>query len=550
MAKPTRYTQAMMEEYIAKGWWERATLADIYDRNAREFPDKEAFVDTRRRATWGELKRMTDRIALGVMELGLERDQAVISYLPSCVEDIALRIGLEKAGVIHVSAPITLGEAELDHFLQQTGAVAACTVWEYHGSDRYQILQNLRSRHPQLRHIFVIGEQVPEGAISLEAMMQEPLEERYPQALLQERRFTPFEVSHLKATTGTTGMPKLCEMVVGAEVRIGMCVVEGLRVTRDDVGLALTHTMAGISSPVVDGVPMVGAKGVLIGSFDPEEVLRLIERERVTYMIGVPVHYARLIRHPSFGHYDLSSLRLAIWAGAFMTISPEELEEKLGCPVLNMYGAVDARAHFFAPPEAPREIRLYTAGKPCALAEVKLLDEEKREVPPGEPGEIHWRGPCGAGGYYRDPEATKAAWGALGPEGFFNLKDLGRFDEEGNLILLGRREDIINRGGQNIYPVEIENLLGTHPKIQDVCVVAMPDPELGERACAFVVPKEGEELSFQEMVDFLLEKRIAKYKLPERLELRRELPMVGPGKVNRKLLEQEIAQILRAEGKI
>ncbi|HLB28688.1 MAG TPA: fatty acid--CoA ligase family protein, partial [Dehalococcoidia bacterium] len=286
-------------------------------------------------------------------------------------------------------------------------------------------------------------------------------------------------------------------------------------------------------------------KVVLMETFDAEGALELIQRERVTYIVGFPVHVVRMMRHPSLARYDLRSLRLVHTVGAFLTATAEEVEERFGAPWVNGYGAVDGRANIYPSVDAPRDVRHRTVGSAASWDELRILDENKRPMPRGEVGEIHWRGASGAGGYYRDPELTRQAWGELGPEGFYNCKDLGRLDEDGNLILMGRREDIINRGGQNIYPTEVESLIGAHPKVQDTCVVAIPDPELGERACAFVVPREGEEITFQEMVDFLLERRIAKYKLPERLELRRELPLAGPGKVNRKALEQEIAQTLR-----
>jgi non-ribosomal peptide synthetase component E (peptide arylation enzyme) len=192
-------------------------------------------------------------------------------------------------------------------------------------------------------------------------------------------------------------------------------------------------------------------------------------------------------------------------------------------------------------------VRLPTLGKGSGGTEIKVVDKQGKEVAQGEVGEIWGRGPACASGYYKDPETTWAAWTK---DGWFKMGDLGRFDGGGNLVLAGRKKDMIIRGGQNIYPVEIENLLSSHPKVADVAIVGMPDPAMGEKACAYVVPRPGQDLSFEEMVSFLREKGIATYKLPERLEFIDKLPLVGEQKVNKKHLVQGITEKLQKEGKV
>ncbi|MFQ5826608.1 MAG: AMP-binding protein, partial [Dehalococcoidia bacterium] len=193
----------------------------------------------------------------------------------------------------------------------------------------------------------------------------------------------------------------------------------------------------------------------------------------------------------------------------------------------------------------PPEVRRLSAGRPYPGNEVKLVDGSGREVPRGEVGEIMARGPTMDFAYFRDPEATWQTWTR---DGWHKLGDLGKMDERGYLSIVGRQSDMIIRGGQNIYPVEIENLLHTHPRVSAAAVVRMPDRIMGERACAYVVPKPGEKLTFEEMVSFLREQRIATYKLPERLETLERLPLAGGQKVDKKVLEQDIAEKLKAEG--
>ena len=182
--------------------------------------------------------------------------------------------------------------------------------------------------------------------------------------------------------------------------------------------------------------------------------------------------------------------------------------------------------------------------------EVKIVDDTGKEVPQGEEGEILFRGSCACGGYYRDIERTKEMWGDVGKEGWFRTGDLAKLDKKNNIVLTGRKKEIIIRGGQNIYPSEIEGLLFMHPKVEHVAIVPMPDSVMGEKACAFVVPKEGEEFTFDEMVDFLKSKKIAHFKLPERLEVRNSLPLRDSQKVAKAGLREEIVQKLKTEGKL
>jgi acyl-CoA synthetase (AMP-forming)/AMP-acid ligase II len=199
-------------------------------------------------------------------------------------------------------------------------------------------------------------------------------------------------------------------------------------------------------------------------------------------------------------------------------------------------------------PDDPQDVRFLTAGRPVPGVEVKLVDDEGKEVSPGGVGEVWVRGPTFVSGYYRDAEATAQMWTQ---DGWFKMGDLGKWDYRGNVAIVGRKKDMIIRGGQNIYPVEIENLLILHPKVSAVAVVGMPDPVMGEKACAYIVPKSGETFTFEEMVSFLKSKNIALFKIPERLEIVERLYMVADNqKVDKKVLQQDIREKLRAEGKI
>jgi non-ribosomal peptide synthetase component E (peptide arylation enzyme) len=185
----------------------------------------------------------------------------------------------------------------------------------------------------------------------------------------------------------------------------------------------------------------------------------------------------------------------------------------------------------------PLEVRSFTVGKIGSNREYKLIDENGAEVPQGEVGELMVRGGTGNMGYYKEPELSKETWDS---EGWYNTKDLARFDEEGNIRLMGRASDMINRGGQNIFPMEVENILRSHPKVAEICIVPMPDPLLGSRACAYVEPKGGETFTFDEMIERLEEEKMAKYKRPERLEILDKMPRLPSGKIDKVKLVDDI----------
>jgi non-ribosomal peptide synthetase component E (peptide arylation enzyme) len=223
----------------------------------------------------------------------------------------------------------------------------------------------------------------------------------------------------------------------------------------------------------------------------------------------------------------------------------KETEEKLGCSICQGYGSIDSGAVTMIGIDEPREARWQTVGRPFPGGEVKLLDEKGAEVSAGDVGMVTIAGPTCVGGYYKDPEATEQAWAG----GRFKMGDLGLFDPEGRLKIIGRQRDMIIRGGQNIYPKEVEDQLASHEKIAEAAIVRMPDRQMGEKACAYVVLKPQKKLTFEGMVSFLKEKRIAPFKIPERLVIVENLPLVpGGNKIDKRYLEQDIAERLKTEG--
>ena len=553
MAEATVRKKKELQEFVDKGLWEDLTWSEFWDRNARDYPDKEAIVDGKARMTWSQAKQAIDRLALGFMELGYKKDDAIVVELPGWLECMLVRIACEKAGLLVAPVLRSFREFEMKHTLALLEAKGVVIPYKFRDFDYYDMIQSIRPELPKLEHIFIVGDDVPKGCISLNKMMQEPWEQKYSpeqlEKLFAETRMPSTEVSELSHTTGTTGVPKLAEWPSVLGITRSKNTNKKLGITSADNVGALAPGWGGMNNPVYHGGPLAGAKIVMLEHWDIAEAMKLIEKEKITYFAITPTMMRQMLDHPDFGKYDLSSVRAIMVSGAPCPPGwPREAEEKIGAKIINTYGSRDLGSTASPTVDDSPEIRWATAGKSNPWDEIRLLDNEGKEVPKGEVGEVVVKAVTGSAGYFKNPEATKEA---IGADGLFHIGDLAKFDDNGTLVIVGRAKNIIIRGGENIYPNEIENLLGTHPKVTQAAVVKMPDPMFGERACAYVSVKPGEEFTFDEMVSFLRGKGLAAFKLPERLEIVDKIPMVGDGiKVDLKGLEKDITDKLKAEGKI
>lgn len=549
MAKPVRLTPEMIQENLRKGVWNDDAIVDFWDKNARLYPDAEAMVDSKTRFTWSEAKARIDRLALGLLELGIKKDEMLVVQLPNSVELHLFRLACEKASILCLPVQRNLREREMDYILRQTDAVAVVIPWEFRDCNYFDMIQSIRPGLPKLRQILVVGDKVPEGTVSVQGMLLKPLEKEYPASYLQKTRCKGTDFYLVMHTTGTTGFPKFVEYPIAPRIFSNKGFIEAFKLTGKDVLGAFSAAGAGPNCIAYFTAPEVSAKVVWEEHFNPEEALQLIEKEKITVGLVVPTNLALMLRHPSLGKYDLSSMRLWWCVGAMLPYPVAlETEAKLGGVILSGLGATDFGGFTIHPIDTPQQKRLLTLGKGIpGMTEVKLVDDNGKEVPKGDIGEVWARGPAAVSGYYRDPGTTAQAWT---PDGWFKMGDLGYFDKDGDLVLVGRKKDMIIRAGQNIYPIEIENIILTHPKVAAASIVGIPDQVVGEKACAFVVPKNEEKITFKEMISFLTEQKLALYKLPEMLEFIDKLPLVAGEKVDKKALQQEAIARLQASGKL
>ena len=560
MAKQTRFTRDMIDGYVAAGLWDTRTIADDFDRNALTIPHRDAVVDSSHRWTWSDVKRLSDRIALGLLEFGIKRDEVVVAQLPNWAENTILWLALQKAGILGCFPATTYRQVEMEQALKGLDAVAFVIPSVHESFDYPGMVQSMKPRLPGIKHVFVArgktvltfaplsvnGEGMGErfNLASLQDFIAQPLEKEFPPDYLEKTRFKFDEVMSINLTSGSTGAPKLCELVEAIGKLSGHGINEALKLTPDDVFGSFAPMSGGPGAMVLWCPPIVGAKSVLLEHFEAEDAFKLIESEKVTVITTVPALLVRMASHPDKDKYNLSSLRAIRCGGAALAPSvARELEDRLKARIVTGSGSMDCFAFTHANIENPPEVRHFTVGKPFLGNEVRIVGDDGKDVRQGDVGEMWVRGACSGSGYYGDVEATKAAWGELGPGGWYRTGDLVKQDEGGNVTFVGRKKDMIIRGGQNIFPKEIENILLSHPKVLDVAIVGIPDEVMGEKACAFVIPKPGQNFTFAEMVDFLKEKKLANFKIPERLEIRDKFPgLVDGQKVDKKALAREVGE--------
>lgn len=542
--KPILYTDNMIHDYTDKGYWKDVTYADLYRQCAEKYPHKEALVDSEKRLTWSEANLQANRIALKFVELGLEKDDIVICHLPNMVELNLVLAACNKAGLIYAGAVRTLRDEEISFISECTAAKGFLSVREFRSFDYWDMIQKIRPNVPSLTNVFVVKGDVPDGAISIQEVIQDPLEERYPVEGLKKRQLKYHEVESISFTSGTTGFPKVVEWPQTARTFAAESHMKRIKMNGDDV-IGTVAPVFGAGRSGFFFPPFNGAKTVHMEHFDAKSALELIEKEKITLPAVVPTQLAMMLNDPDFDKYDLSSVRVIYSGGAPMpTELAREIESRFGAVLINHYGGMDAGGLTACSVDDPPEVRFFTVGKPHVGNEIRILDKEGKDVPKGEVGTINFRGPGAAGGYYKDEKMTNEKWGS----GWFNMGDLGKLDDDGNLMIVGREKDVIIRGGQNIYAAEVENVIQTHPKTVSAAVVAMPDEVMGERACVFIVlANKGDEITLEELGSFLKGKGLSAYKIPEKIEFINNMPLVSDAKIDKKVLKSMLEKKLADE---
>lgn len=550
--KPIRYKKEMTDEFVKDGYWTQETFYDFWKKNAEEMPDQEALVDSKYRLTWKEAVALVDVMAMSWVEMGMEKHSRVIIQSPNTVYGFLARCACERAGLISLTVYPYLRKKELTYMVDRTKASAVIILHTYNKFNYLDMYTDLQKSFPHLKHIFLFDDTVPagapEGTLSLTSMVEERRSAPVDQEALAKRRFDAIEnIALLTTTSGTTGIPKLVEWPTAPRICTAKGRVDIWGLNRNDITMAIAPHAGGAAGTLTYfAAPIAGAKTVMLEEFSPDGALALIEKEKATAIGVVPTHLIRMLE-ADVSKYDLSSLRFIRSAGGYLPPQvAEEAEEKFGASITSDLGTQDMGSVSGCRVEDSKDLRRRTVGRMLPGNKVRLADKENKAVtvPDGEPGILYFRGPHAPAGYYRDEELTSTVFDK---DGWTTTEDIVKFDQ-GCLWILGRAKDMIIRGGQNIYPAEVEGLLNDHPAVANVAIVGYPDREMGERAAAYVIPKNGLEFNFKMMIDFLKSREIAMFKLPEHLEIVPEFPAVGDsGKVNKETLKKDIRERLNIE---
>ncbi|MDM0016145.1 (2,3-dihydroxybenzoyl)adenylate synthase [Variovorax saccharolyticus] len=526
-------------EYRRLGLWEDLTVAEMVERTMRSVPDKTALVFGDRRISYEELVRDSRRLAVALLDLGLKPGERVVVQLPNLPEFVIAYLALNWMGAIPVMALRAHRHAEVRHFIRASGA-SAYLLPDVVGSFDYRpMAAEMAAEFPSLRHLIVAGEPAP-GQRALDPLIAgDSVTDRESVARLAAVRPAPDEVSTMLLSGGTTSMSKLIPRTHNDYVLNARLCARAAGFDRDTVFMAilpLGHNY-NLASPGLLGTFAAGGTAVIASGTDTEAIFATVERERVSVIASVVPLISGWLDSEVPKRFDLSSLKVVQNGGA--RLAPElraRLASRFGCTPQEIYGTAEGLINMTRLDD-PRDLLLESSGAPVSdHDEIKVLDDDDREVPDGQTGELVTRGPYTIRGYYNAPEKNAEAFTA---DGFYRMGDIVR--KRGRHVFTeGRRKDLINRGGEKISCDEIENLIFGLPQVKSVALVGLPDPVFGERACACIILQPGTTLAFDELIAYLREQKIASFKLPERLEIMAEFPVSPVGKILKRELREKV----------
>src|SRR4051812_44635630 len=530
--------------YRAKGYWEDKSIASVWEGYCRVYGDRVAVIDGDVRATYANINMRATNLALNLLDLGIKPLDRLIVQLPNRIQFVYLYLALQKIGAIPVMALPAHRYLEISQFVRIAGAVGCVMPDKHREFDFRDLVRRIRREQPGVKYGIVLGD--AQEFASLDDLIGKP--SLRDAAELARVKIDPTDPALFLLSGGTTGVPKLIprthnDYVYNSKMAGSVTGIDKHSVLLDV--LPISHNLP-LACPGLQGFIFKGARVVLSTDSSPQAVFRLVEKHRVTHIHVVPALLIRWINDPAISNYDLSSLRVIQSGG-------QRLQPEIRVKTQELIPNVTVQENFgmaegvlmFVRLDDPADVRLETVGRPiCPDDEIMLLDDDDNIVPFGEVGEFCCRGPYTLRGYYGAEEHNKRAFTS---DGFYRSGDLMRQHPSGNYMVEGRKKDLINRGGEKISAEEIENLILAHPAVQNVACVGMPDPVLGERMCACVILRPGQTLTFEALVQFLADKEIAKYKLPERLEILADFPVSTFGKVSKKTLVELVASAVEAE---
>jgi fatty-acyl-CoA synthase len=537
------------------------TIGDAFDQTVEQWPDKEAIVVRHQgiRWTYSQLGEAVDEFAAGLLGLGLEPGDRVGIWSPNNVEWVITQFATAKAGLILVNINPAYRKGELSYTLNKVGCKALILASSFKSSDYVGMLREIAPEIetsgpgllylrdlPDLRSLIVISDETPAGMVRFKDVAEMAPPDAAAQLAERAKTLQPDGAINIQFTSGTTGLPKGATLTHFNVLNNGYFVGRAMNFTDRDrlcVPVPLYHCFGMVLSvlaSVLHGATMVFPSE----AFEARAVLEAVSEEKCTALHGVPTMFIAVLEDPDFDQFDFSHLRTGIMAGApcpievmRKVISDMNMEQVTIC-----YGMTETSpVSFQSATDDPLEKRVATVGRVHPHVQVKIIDDDGHVVPRGVSGELCTRGYCVMQGYWDDVEQTREAIDAAG---WMHTGDLAVIDEDGYCDIVGRVKDMIIRGGENIYPREIEEYLFQHPKIQEVAVFGVPDERFGEAVAAWIKLRDEASMEVDEIRDYCNE-QIAYYKVPKHIFIVDEFPMTVTGKIQKFIMRDRTIESLK-----
>ncbi len=544
------------------------TVDDAQSQATKAYADREAIVIGDARLTFGELGNRIDHLAAGLYKLGLKKGDVVVLFLPTCLEFVYLYWALGKVGAVVAPVNPLSRRAEIGHILADSEATAVVFAPNVSGNNLLSILQTVQAEDdlPNLQHLIVRGDDVPEGMIAFDSLMTS--EAPQPPEGVNE----PDDLWALLYTSGTTGKPKgvmhthrtamgqilgIAKMMaamtenpmsqIGSLVKLtlkyGTRYVKSAGKQRGMLVMAPIYATAGHYA--LRTATLAGDRYLATERFHPVRALEMIEQERPSMFVATPSMYRLILDVKDFDRYDMSSLLLTTSSMAYMPPGlAQRVRERFRCPLMIVYGSTEGGGITGTSLSDGKKVSTETVGRVTGDTKVKVVDNDHNELPRGEAGEIAVKHDGIMAGYYKAPDLTAEV---LDDEGWYYTGDVGTMDEEGVVKIVGRKKDMIIRGGQNIFPPEIEHVINSHPAVHASAVVGVPSAIYGESVWAFVVPHEGQSLTAEDVLKHCRGALIA-FKVPAEVRIIDELPLAAQMKVQKYKLREIAVQELKDAG--
>lgn len=529
------WPEEFVELYTRNGCWSGETFGQLLRARAEKYSDKTAIVSEEGQLTYRELDIRADQLAAGFIGIGIKPLDRVVVQLPNIIPIVEIIFALFRIGALPVFSLPMHRKQEVTHLVDHAEAVAYIIPDTFFGFDYRELAREIKKGSPCLQHVIVIGE----------AFEFQSLETLYKESV-QLPETNPNQVAFLQLSGGSTGLPKMIPRTHNDYIyslRESSIVCE---LNEDSVYLAVlpvAHNFT-LSSPGILGTLYAGGKVVLAQNSSPDTGFEWIKKEKVTITAVVPPLVLVWLEAKRTRNLDLSCLQVLQVGGSKLNADvARKVQPVFGCKLQQVFGMAEGLVNYTRLND-PEEIVVNTQGRPMSTYdEVRIVDDEDCEVERGEVGHLLTRGPYTIRGYYKAEEQNLKSFTK---DGFYRTGDLVRMTADGYLIVEGRAKDLINRGGEKISTEDVENYLISHESVYDAALVAMPDPYLGERSCAFIIPRY-QNINKKELIDFLRERGLSSYKIPDRIEFLSEFPKTAVGKVSKRALREMLAEMMASD---